>query len=349
MHASAKLLFAFTVLFSVSKVAAECTRFSTNGSTAATYQFHRFYDFRNLHESLSRIATSTSLNDAIPNSASSKIISAAPWGSGWNARKWFRPAPRKDTVDMQYTPSSISISEVSEPSQEDSTCLSLHTTRLPNGTQLASELQFTEYNVTYASIRMSARIHGVSGAIAGFFTYRNDTAESDIELPTGGAANSVHFSNQPTTNPSTDAPIQGSTFNVSLSADQPTSTWNNYRLDWVKGRSAWYVNGVQSADTEVNVPDAESMIILNLWSNGGNFSGRMDTGGEAWFDIQWVELLFNATAGSEVQYDETACSVESSLGSPVPNASPAPCWWLSASRFWWMIGMASVASLTVCV
>jgi beta-glucanase (GH16 family) len=197
---------------------------------------------------------------------------------------------------------------------------------------------------------MSARIHGASGAIAGFFTYHNDTAESDIEIPTGGSSNELHCSNQPTTDPDTDVPIQGATYNVSMADHLPTSTWNNYRLDWVPGRSAWYVNGAQSADTGVNVPaDAESKVILNLWSNGGNFSGRMNEGEEAWFDIQWVQLLFNTTGSSNTQSKGTVCEVESALGSPVPNAAPIPCGWISVNCFWWMIGMVSAVSMTACV
>ena len=228
-------------------------------------------------------------------------------------------------------------------SEEHSTYLTLHTTRLSDGSQLAAELDFAEYNVTFASIRMSARIHGASGAIAGFFTYHDDTSESDIEIPTEGSADEVHYSNQPTTDPDTGVPIDGATFNVSMEAHQPTSTWNNYRLDWVDGRSAWYMNGAQSADTEVNVPDKESMIILSLWSNGGTFSGRMDVGQDAWFDVQWVELLFNTSASASPDTSGTVCSVESSLGSPTPNASPC-LRDLVAECIWWVIGMASTVS-----
>jgi len=213
---------------------------------------------------------------------------------------------------------------------------------------VAAELDFAEYNVTYASIRMSARITGASGAVAAFFTYHDDTSESDIEIPTGLKADEVHYSNQPTTDPDTDAPIDGATFNVSMEDYQPTSDWNNYRLDWVPGKSAWYMNGAQSADTEVNVPDAESMIILSLWSNGGTFSGRMDTGQEAWFDIQWVELLFNTSASTSTDPDGTVCSVESSPGSPVPSASRG-FQNLLAGCTWWAIGMASAVSFLVFV
>lgn len=228
--------------------------------------------------------------------------------------------------------------------KEHFTYLTLQTTRLSNGTQLAAELDFAEHNATFASMRMLARVRGASGAVAGFFTYHNDTAESDIEIPTGDASNQLHCSNQPTTNPDTNVPIQGSTFNVSLQAQQPTSAWNNYRMDWTSGRSVWYVNGKQSADTEVNVPDTESRIILNLWSNGGNFSGRMGAGEEAWFDIQWVELVFNTTASPSLQEKGTACSVEKTPGSPVPSSSLSLRDQASGC-IWWMIGMVLTVSL----
>ncbi|CAN9456787.1 unnamed protein product [Alternaria alternata] len=329
MFCSAALLLAFAASVLLVQVSAKCTQFSTNGSTAATYDFYRFYDFRNIRDNIdgdAAAASSYGKSYTATESANgqSKIIEAAPWNSGWNARDWFRPSPKNDTINMHYKPSRVSI----------------------NGSQLAAELDFAEYNVTFASIRMSARIHGASGAIAGFFTYHDDTSESDIEIPTGGSADEAHYSNQPTTDPDTGVPIDGATFNVSMEAHQPTSAWNNYRLDWVNGRSAWYMNGAQSADTEVNVPEKESMIILSLWSNGGTFSGRMDIGQDAWFDVQWVELLFNTSGSASTDTSGTVCSVESSLGSPTPNASPC-LRDLVTECIWWAIGMASTVSFMV--
>jgi hypothetical protein len=90
------------------------------------------------------------------------------------------------------------------------------------------------------------------------------------------------------------------------------------------------------------------MIILSLWSNGGTFSGRMDTGKDAWFDIQWVELLFNMSASPSTNTGGTVCSVESSPGSPVPNASPC-LQDLVTDCIWWVVGMASAVSFMVFV
>ncbi|KAF1940093.1 concanavalin A-like lectin/glucanase [Clathrospora elynae] len=344
MCSSIPLLFALISPFFLSNVAAECNQFSTNGSTAARYDFYRFYDFRNLHISGDSPSISASSN------GKSKIVAATPWSSGWDSKNWHRPAAKEDTLPMQYAPSELSISNNTDAPEQHSTYLTLHTTLLQDGTQLAAELDYTEYNVTYASMRMSARVHGARGAVAGFFTYHNDTNESDIEIMTGDPSSQVHYSNQPTTNPETDASIPDATFNVSMAADASTSTWNVYRLDWVSNRSAWYLNGAQSASTEVNVPGAESMLILNLWSNGGKFSGRMETGDEAWFDIQWVELLFNTTASASAPGGGTVCSAEHSPGSPVPsNASPFYCSWLYATYFWWLMGVVSVVCLNDCM
>jgi beta-glucanase (GH16 family) len=196
---------------------------------------------------------------------------------------------------------------------------------------------------------MSARARGASGAVAAFFIYHNDTTESDIEIMTRDSSSQVHYSNQPTTDPDTDAPILGATYNTSLAAQRSTSVWNVYRLDWIARRSVWYVNGEQTASTQVNVPSTESMIILNMWSNGGNFSGRMQTGGEAWFDIQWVELLFNTTTSANSKGGGTVCSAEHSPGSPVPGIGSPQYGSIMAGTFWWSVGIVSAATLSNCI
>jgi beta-glucanase (GH16 family) len=194
----------------------------------------------------------------------------------------------------------------------------LRAKKLPNGTQLAAELDYIEHDVKYASIRVMARVHGASGAVAGIFTYYNDTTESDIEIRTRDPSTQVHLSNQPTTDLSTTEAIPGATFNKPL---KDYRAWNVYRLDWIQGQSTWYTNGVQSASTDVNVPETPGTIILNMWSNSGDFSAAMQPGDEAWFDVQWIELLYNTTTAASEEQDGDICSIESALGSPVPLAS----------------------------
>ena len=79
---------------------------------------------------------------------------------------------------------------------------------------------------------MLARVSGSSGAVAGFFTYINDTDESDTETLTRDLGDaSVHYSNQPPTDDS-GATISGSTYNETLPSGRNSSEWNMRRLDW---------------------------------------------------------------------------------------------------------------------
>ncbi|KAH7412245.1 concanavalin A-like lectin/glucanase domain-containing protein [Phaeosphaeria sp. MPI-PUGE-AT-0046c] len=302
----------FTLLFPILKANAACTQFTTNGSTSAYYDFYRFYDFRNLAPSSESPSIPTAFNNG------QKHLSVVSWSSDWHAVSWFRPSSKPQNYDMQYISSAMSIVQNTAEPHEVPTYLSLSAKRLANGTQFAAELDYTKHSVTYASMRVMARVRGASGAVAGFFTYYDDTTESDVEIRTRDPSTQVQLSNQPTTDLSTTVPIPGATFTRPV---EDYRAWNMYRLDWIHGRSAWYINGVQSASTEVNVPDTPSTIILNMWSNGGEFSGKMQPEDEASFEVQWIELLYNTTTIASAEQGGEICSVEFAPGSPVSLAS----------------------------
>lgn len=48
------------------------------------------------------------------------------------------------------------------------------------------------------------------------------------------------------------------------------------------------MNGEVAASTRVNVPEDESMVIVNMWSDGGVWSGNMSVGAEAELDRKSV-------------------------------------------------------------
>jgi hypothetical protein len=183
---------------------------------------------------------------------------------------------------------------------EDETQLVLYTDRLRNETQQAGEVYFSEALVDSISLRVYARVSGSSGAVAGFFTYFNDTQESDIEVLTRDEDNRVHFSNQPTENTTTWTAIPGSTHNESRSGS--FRDWTVYRLDWLReqGLTAWYIDGKLVKTSEMNVPVTPSTVYINMWSNGGSFSGRMGYNANATLEVQWIQMAFNASGlGSE--------------------------------------------------
>jgi beta-glucanase (GH16 family) len=174
--------------------------------------------------------------------------------------------------------------------------LALNTSLLSNGTQFGGEIFWRPADLDAVSMRVSARITGNSGAVAGFFTYHNDTQESDIEVLTRDGGSSVHVTNQPTLD-GNDQPIAGATFNESMPWFKTVDQFSVYRLDWFPdiGVSAWYVDGAILKTSEVNVPFEASTLMIDMWSNGGSWSGDMQVWGQAKLEIQWIELAFNAS------------------------------------------------------
>lgn len=173
-------------------------------------------------------------------------------------------------------------------------------------------------SLKYASIRLLARVRGKPGAVAGFFTYYNDTAESDIEILTRDPDTSVEYSNQPTVDADGDI-LPGSNFNTSMASggSRQWTEWNVYRLDWLPGRSAWYLNGELAASTKVNVPGDESSAIVNMWSDGGSWSGNMSVGDKAELQVQWIEMVFNMPDAKSGPGKGVVCSVDEVVGTPV--------------------------------
>lgn len=209
-----------------------------------------------------------------------------------------------------------------QSSKDPATYLVLSATR--NVSQLAAEIDFAHKDILYASIRASVRVNGAPGAVAGIFTYHNDTSESDIEILTRDPGNSIHYSNQPTTD-SSNKIYPGSSYNVSMQEGRQWSTWRTHRLDWLPGHSAWYVDGEMAANTNVNVPDAPSAVILNMWSNGGQWAGTMPKGEEARLEVMWIEMAFNTSTqpNTRLGSKQTKCSIDKAVGMPVMSAGIA--------------------------
>ncbi|KAF4632916.1 hypothetical protein G7Y89_g5201 [Cudoniella acicularis] len=234
-----------------------------------------------------------------------------------------------------------------DSSRDYTTYLTLSTTRLQSSQQ-AGEVYYKPTNLSHASIRVLARVSGAPGAVAGIFTYCNDTTESDIEILSRDPATSIHYSNQPTTTGS-GATVPGSTWNASMPSGASWTSWNVHRLDWIPGRSAWYVNGVQMAITTVNVPRTPSAFILNMWGNGNAWSGVMDVGAGAELQIQWVEMAFNvsgqAATTSASNSNAVVCSVDKVVGTPMAAEGAVTIWAYGTSLMWLSLWLTTCMSL----
>lgn len=71
--------------------------------------------------------------------------------------------------------------------------------------------------------------------------------------------------------------------------------WHTHRIDWVDSKSSWFVDGRHYLDKAYGVPTVPSYLILNMWSDGGVWSGEMQPLHEARLEIEWVEMVFNVS------------------------------------------------------
>ncbi|ODA79034.1 hypothetical protein RJ55_04625 [Drechmeria coniospora] len=289
------MAFTYHILLALSlclatSLALPCTSFTVNGSNPTVFSFYRFYDFR-------KASASTTLQQGQatiyqPGSGSlppTQQVSGSSNLSDWMVQYSHREPSLAGRPSLDYLPANVVID---------------------NDTQQGGQLFFGLADVTSVSFRVSAYISGDPGAVAGIFTYRNDTQESDIEVLTRESGHNVHFTNQPSQDDN-GQDVPGASQNITLPAGGTVINWMNYRLDWFKDsqESVWYVNGLKLANTTINVPEAASTLILNMWSNGGYWSGNMAVGDLATLKIRWIEVAFNSPSQPSGQPGRT-CAID---------------------------------------
>ncbi|KAJ5312091.1 hypothetical protein N7508_002921 [Penicillium antarcticum] len=137
------------------------------------------------------------------------------------------------------------------------------------------------------------------GACAGIFTYHDRLSESDIEILTRDPIHRVRYANQPDYDPVADREIPGASTVADLPV--PWTTWATHRLDWLSGMSRWFVNSQIQDSKTYRVPELESMIVLNLWSDGGVWTGDIKIGESIYMGIEYIELVYNRSTDTTCQ------------------------------------------------
>lgn len=59
--------------------------------------------------------------------------------------------------------------------------------------------------------------------------------------------------------------------------------------------SRWFIDGKFVAGSTYSVPRKPSGLVLNMWSDGGVWSGNMSVGSSAELQIEWIQILFNTS------------------------------------------------------
>ena len=228
----------------------------------------------------------------------SAYFAQPPFSDHWEIRRGIRNA--ESEVPMVYSAQNVYISRDPD-SNSSETYLTLRTTRLQDFqsvVQLVSQLS----DLLHGSMRIRMKIlpdgkdgdNVARGAVVGFFTYASDTQESDIEVLTKDPDNIVQLTTQPA---SPDTPGEGA--DVKIPNGKQWTDWVEYRLDWFAGRNIWYLDDQMMLSTDKSVPTEPSPLMLNLWSNGQSFSGRMSLDREVYVAVQWIEMVYNVSSQSQ--------------------------------------------------
>ncbi|PYH73023.1 glycoside hydrolase family 16 protein [Aspergillus vadensis CBS 113365] len=298
---------------------------SPSNLTTPTYFTHyRFWDFRNAPLPQTKPET-TQTNPSNPHDTSTLEIyplTNTLFSHDWRVQTWDREATDISPVPMKNTDGNVFLLKhpTSTPKDPRSSFLVLRTTRFHDHASTA-EMEGLFGYIYHCSLRLRMRMmsrddiltaaaassdtQAVSqtqtkiprGSCAGIFTYRSSICESDIEILTTEDTHTIHYANQPDYDPISDTIIPGASSIVNLS--KPWTSWTTHRLDWVADMSAWYADGQVQSKSNYSVPDRPSIVAMNLWSNGGNWSGDMKVGESVFMGIEWIELVYNVTKADQ--------------------------------------------------
>ncbi|KAF2018924.1 glycoside hydrolase family 16 protein [Aaosphaeria arxii CBS 175.79] len=273
-----------------------------DSQTPQYFQYYRFYDFRGFADKPGQYVDTPPLVNDTQDAGSepvwnAEILNSTSWNTDWSIQNWSKPATEEFPVRMVNSPANIFISQSDDDDSNNNggnpfTWLTLRTSRLDDF-QSAGEIENNQQNVKHCSMRMYARVTGSKGAVAGFFTFFDDDNESDIEILTNDPTDTVRYTNQPAVNKKSGDEIAAASKEVA--SLPPWDEWQTHRIDWLDKNSYWFLNGKQVAANTYSVPRKPSYVVMNMWSDGGSWSGNMSKGDSAELQIQWIEMTFNTS------------------------------------------------------
>lgn len=333
----------------------KCDCFRTNGTIVDFFAEHRFYDFRNLEQFEGIPEPIDDKDDSADAYATSDYFLTEEWNEFWAIQSWNNTGGAREdsTVFMGNTPNNVYIQKNTDKKASSKTFLTLRTTRLPTF-QSAAEIETVSSGFQYLSMRMLMRTTGASGGCTAMFTYLekgDGVQEADVEVRTRDPKTKIQYTNQPSVDDDGDI-IDEATVNATMPEGLTWSDWAVHRLDWTPTQSTWYVDGVETAKINFQVPRDPSQVIINSWSDGGDWTGNMTVNESALLQIQWFEMVFNSTDGvnSSSKRDEdgaascdSVCSIDetSRTGTPVLLWSAAQRGYSSSGLAAWIpYGMA---------
>ncbi|KAF2496250.1 concanavalin A-like lectin/glucanase [Lophium mytilinum] len=269
-----------------------CSCYIINGGNDTAYfKYHRFWDFRSL---------------------TPDHLTSDAWNADWSIQSWNTSASSDAPLQRINLVENVGIL-----TSDDSniTALTLNTFRNNSHTQFTAEIQSIQQNIKHASIRFHARVIGRNGseaskgACAGLFTFADDDNESDIEILTQDPMGTIRYTNQPSLSASGNEIPQSSITSTQL---PPVSIFHTHRIDWLAHATHWFLDASLVASSMYSVPRKPSGIFMNLWGDGGVWTGEMAQGGSAVLVVEWVEAVFNTSGpvAGRAEGCEVVCRVD---------------------------------------
>ncbi|GAB7351581.1 hypothetical protein MBLNU459_g2203t1 [Dothideomycetes sp. NU459] len=142
-------------------------------------------------------------------------------------------------------------------------------------------------DILYGSVRTVAKVSSVAGTTHGFTFYANDTQEIDFAFLTTDDTK-VHFTNEQvsSTSPSTSY--------VGTAPSDASTAFHEYRVDWIPGKTMFYIDSVLVQTITGNVPTTPGFWLWNNWSNG-NLWAQGPPLKDNVLQIQTINAYFNRT------------------------------------------------------
>lgn len=196
----------------------------------------------------------------------------------------------------------------------------------------AAEIDSNRNDMFWGSYRVVMKLPRNSGTCSAFFWYRNDTQEIDMEFlsrefdPATNVfpVNLVIHSRLSMQN-GYDASKSGTLRRVKLSFD-PTSSFHEYRFDYLPGRVTFYADGLFLAGMKGDdVPSSGGHIILQHWSNGNPLWSGGPPSSDAVVLVSSVKAYFNSSKdGHKDEKWNDECSNREEKGKMCVVSSKSP-------------------------
>ncbi|KAJ9605490.1 hypothetical protein H2200_010147 [Cladophialophora chaetospira] len=164
-----------------------------------------------------------------------------------------------------------------------------------------AEVTTVEQNILYASVRTTAIFSQEPGTCHGFFFYKNDTQETDIEYLTDPNSLSNFGPDQPIpiwyTNQATDPENAEKTSQNGAAPTDCTTNVHEYRIDWTSDYTTFYVDGKLQKKFKVNVPSIPGPWVWNNWANGDQGWSVGPPTGDNILQIKNITMYYNTAKG----------------------------------------------------